>query len=168
MLPANFLLKKLWCSMRFAYETIVNASLEHAFAFFSRPKNLESLMSGRTSFRLMKCDELLRIDGELWVEETVLGILPIAMGFRFVGLDRPKSFAEQMIHGPFELFEHRHVFEAKGEATMLRDEIECRLKWPYGGELATRLLVARALSKMFAYRSGRIDSILNDKRGPKQ
>lgn len=42
----------------------------------------------------------------------------------------PFSFTDQMIKGDLKYFLHRHIFERKGNATLMKDEII--LKAPYG------------------------------------
>jgi ligand-binding SRPBCC domain-containing protein len=139
--------------MHLEFVTVVHAPIDEVFGFFVRPSNLTTLMRGWPSFRLIRCAEAVTVGGQLWIEETACGIVPIAMGFEFTRYTKNAHFAETMIHGPFRRFDHVHTFEREGNGTVVRDEIECKLKWPYGAALATESLVAPRLRKLFAYRA---------------
>ena len=69
-------------------------------------------------------------------------------------------FEEHLIAGPFALFTHVHRFQAEGAATRVTDELEVRLRWWLGGELATRILVAPRLRRAFAARHAALSRLI--------
>jgi len=52
--------------------------------------------------------------------------LPFRMTSRIVAYERPRSFTDEQVHGPFRSFRHVHRFEpaADGEGALMVDEIE--------------------------------------------
>lgn len=81
------------------------------------------------------------------------GILPVVMGFRHSGFEASGWFEETLIHGPLRRFVHRHEFEARGTATLVRDVVSAELPSHFGGALAMRVAGGQALRNLFARRS---------------
>jgi len=116
-------------------------------------------MTGQPTFRMLRCGDSVQVGGQFWIEVTTAAVLPVVMGFQFTQYDAPNLFSETLIHGPFQQFDHTHLFENSGGGTLIRDTISCRLKWPYGGEIGTRLMVAKSLHAMFAYRATELQQL---------
>ena len=148
--------------MHLEFASHVHASVAEVFDFFQQPENLTLLLRGWPSFRLIRCAKVVRTGGHLWIEENAAGLLPIAMGFEFIRFEPGVLFSERIIHGPFSVFDHAHKFEADANGTVVRDTIECELKWPYGGAPATAFLVAPRLRRLFAYRAERLKALLGN------
>jgi len=139
--------------MEFRFEQLVSVPRETLFRFYENPAHLKLLHAGRTDFRLLQHDSSIRPGATIWVEQTIAGCIPMVMGFRHIVYEPPCLFGEEMIHGPFSLFKHIHEFEEVGEKTIVRDILNVTLKWPYGGEIGTRLFAAASIRFLFAFRS---------------
>lgn len=138
--------------MDLVYETVVAAPREAVFAFHSTPANLAVLLRGWPGFRVLRHDGSVRPGSRTWIEQTVAGFVPLAMAFRHGEWDPPSRFEEEMTHGPFARFHHRHEFEERPGGTLVRDRIGIRLRPEFGGEWGTRLLVEPALRRFFSHR----------------
>lgn len=138
--------------MDFCFEQVIGVPLHTVFAFHCDPRNLAVLMHNGRGFRLLHHDGNIFPGSQTWVEHTVLGFIPVVMGFRHTLYEPPVRFGEEMIHGPFAQFVHHHEFEGRGEMTLVRDRLQ--VLWPtgYGGASALRHLVAPHLHKVFAFR----------------
>lgn len=136
------------------FESEAPQSLERVYGFFSQPGNLHCLMDGCPEFRLLHHEPEVRVGGTVWFEQTVARCLPVVLGFRHVEVVPLSCFEDEMIHGPFRYFRHRHEFEPRGGATLIRDRVDLELPWYYGGALATKGLVS-AFTASFEYRHRR-------------
>src|SRR5512133_1365268 len=143
--------------MHFSYEQIVPVARERVFGFFEHPQRLELLHAGCSRIRLLHHETQVRVGAETWVEVTVAGFIPIVMGFRHTLFEAPIRFGEEAIHGPFSTFTHLHEFMAQGENTAVRDVLDLRLPWQYGGEAAMRHSVASTIRRMF---QGRAEALI--------
>ena len=64
---------------------------------------------------------------------------------RITALERPRHFRDSMVSGAFRRFDHDHFFEAKGDATEMRDVFD--FESPLGplGRIADALVLTRYL-----------------------
>jgi len=148
--------------MRFCFEQIVPVARERVFGFFEQPQCLELLHASWSKIRLLHHETQVRVGAETWVEVTVAGFIPIVMGFRHTLFEAPIRFGEEVIHGPFSTFTHLHEFVARGGNTEVRDILDLRLPWHYGGEAAMRHSVASAIRRMFQGRAEALIRLAND------
>ncbi|MEQ1891620.1 MAG: hypothetical protein ABL998_03685 [Planctomycetota bacterium] len=147
--------------MRLRFEQLVELPRERLFRFHCDPGNLALLLGRRRGFRVLRHGGSIAPGRETWVIDELCR-LPVTMGFRHVALDAPSSFEEHMLHGPFARFAHRHVFAESGAATRVIDELDVRLPWWLGGELALRLLVARHLRAAFEFRQRELVRLVHE------
>jgi ligand-binding SRPBCC domain-containing protein len=138
--------------MQFRFEHYIDLPVSVVFGFHQDPRNLGVLQEGWPGFRLLHHTENIAPGTTIWFAQTVAGCVPVVLGFRHTVYEPPHRFAEALIHGPFSLFTHAHEFEPVGRGTVLRDLLEVRLPWYYGGEPGVRLWVAPALRRVFVFR----------------
>ena len=110
-----------------------------------------------------------------WVHFTILTPLPIEMRqglliqyrIRVRGISYrwdseisqwqpPYRFTDTQIRGPYRYWEHRHIFEATSEGTLVIDDITYRVP---GGSLINRLYVAPELHRIFTYREAKLKEL---------
>jgi ligand-binding SRPBCC domain-containing protein len=139
--------------MQFCFEQIVPIARETVFRFFQNSERLELLHAGWSRVRLVHHEKLVRVGAEIWVEVTVAGFIPMVLGFRHTLFEPPARFGEEAIHGPFSRFIHIHEFLARDGQTAVRDRLDVRLPWHYGGERIMRHIVAPAIRRMFQCRA---------------
>lgn len=147
--------------MEFCFEKTVAAPVEKLFAFHEDPEHLRLLHQGWSSVRLLHSDGKVKVGGRIWVEIGIGGILPVVLGFEFTHYDPPFSFAERMIHGPFQLFTHKHEFQAAANGGILRDVLHIELPMQYGGEAVLRKLIAPAIVKAFQQRADALERLVH-------
>ena len=76
------------------------------------------------------------------------------MTVRICDYDRPRSFVDEQVSGPFSHFRHVHRFDAHGEGgTEMTDEILFRLPFGFLGWFAERIVLARYLARIIAVRN---------------
>jgi len=95
-------------TMHFCFETLVPVSHDSAFRFFQNSSRLELLHASWPRVRLLHHETKVRIGAETWVEVTLVGCIPMVLGFRHTLFEFPARFAEEAIRGPFSKFTHVH------------------------------------------------------------
>ena len=115
------------------------------------PDNLERLMAGWPSFRLLGHDGQVREGGVIRIREH-WGIVPIVMFFRHVLCDPPHRFRDELIHGPFDSFMHTHEFLDAPVGTLWRETIELSLPAVFGGAPVLRRVIAPRVQRALEFR----------------
>ena len=146
--------------MEFCFEQVINASREVLFAFHANPPNLAVLFRDDPTFRLLHHDGDIRPGCTTWFENTVAWCVPVVMGFRHIAYEPPHRFCDELIHGPYERFMHTHEFEECPEGGLVRDRLDVRLSWQYGGETVLRLVIAPRIRRAFAFRQRALERIV--------
>jgi ligand-binding SRPBCC domain-containing protein len=123
------------------FEQTVKLPRPLVFAFFTNPANLRLLHYGWSKLRMIEHNHSVRSGDQTWVEMNVIGILPMVFGFLHNGYEPGSRFGETLIHGPFERFSHVHEFEDHATGALVRDRLDIRLPWYYGGKLALKFFV---------------------------
>lgn len=117
-------------------ETMVRSSFDDVWAFHSRISGLEGVTPDWLGLRV---ERVLGPDGQSEPDvlepgsEIALSIQPFGVGPRqhwtSVITDRECEdgsayFRDEMVHGPFDRWEHTHSFFADGDRTVIRDRVE--------------------------------------------
>jgi ligand-binding SRPBCC domain-containing protein len=154
--------RKSELTMRFSFQHTIPLRNETVFAFFQKPERLALLHEDWSSLRLLQHEPYVRLGGETWVEVMFAGFVPIVLGFRHTILQAPVRFGEETIHGPFSRFTHIHEFEPQVGHTIVRDVLDVRLPWQYGGEAGVRRLVAPEIRRTFHFRAQTLERLATD------
>lgn len=95
---------------------------------------------------------LLDLNEDVIWEARHFGV-PLRMTVRITRLDRPRSFEDEMVQGPFRSMRHRHEFTAAPGGTVMRDVFEFAA--PYGplGWIAERLVLEPYLTAFLRRRA---------------
>ena len=147
--------------MELVFETTIACPIDHAFQFHESHEHLSILMRGWKSFRLLHHEGSILPGRTLWIEETFAGCMPVVLGFRHKQYEPPYKFSEEIIHGPFQHFEHIHEFEDIDGYTLIRDRIEIGLPVKYGGVWADRMFVAPRMRNAFSHRHRALENLVD-------
>lgn len=136
-------------------ETVVAASLERTFAFFSEATNLERLTPGWLNFHIRSTGPLkMRAGLEIDYVITLRG-LPIPWKTRIDAWEPGVRFVDRQTNGPYLWWHHEHRFEALDGGTRVIDRVEFvpRLRWLTSG------FVRRDVEKIFDFRQEALKQI---------
>ena len=128
--------------------TIVPASIEDTFAFFSAAGNLERLTPAWLNFTILTPPPLvMRVGLEIEYRIALYG-LPIPWRSRIDVWEPGVRFVDRQIVGPYRWWRHEHRFEAAAGGTRVIDELEYvpRARWVSGA------LVRRDVERIFEFR----------------
>jgi ligand-binding SRPBCC domain-containing protein len=126
------------------------------FAFFADAGNLQELTPPWLRFEILTPRPVEMRPGALIDYRLHLRFIPIRWRTRITAWEPPYRFADEQLRGPYRLWLHEHTFEEDGDGTLCGDFV--RYAVPFGA-LANRLLVARDVRKIFAYRERRLQEI---------
>lgn len=76
------------------------------------------------------------------------------------GYDRPVSFVDEQVAGPFRRWYHEHHFEAAGEGTVMRDVIEFSAPFGPVGALVEVLVLRRYMARLILLRNRHIKELI--------
>ncbi len=76
--------------------------------------------------------------------------VPIRWRTKITAWEKPWSFRDEQVRGPYHLWVHDHRFEPRNGGTLAIDHVRYA---PRGGALTQRLFVRRDIKTIFAYRA---------------
>ena len=76
------------------------------------------------------------------------------MTSKITALERPTSFVDQQVRGPFRMFVHEHTFEALGDGSRMTDRIT--VGSPVLGRLAERAILVPYLRRLIRKRNAHL------------
>ena len=129
-------------------ETIVPASLDRTFAFFSDARNLERMTPPWLSFHITTPLPITMAAGTVIDYQIELYGLPIPWRTRIDEWEPGVRFVDRQIAGPYRWWRHEHRFEAVHGGTRVSDHVEYapRAAW------LSLWLVQRDVQRIFAFR----------------
>ena len=119
------------------------------FAFFAEARNLEKLTPPWLRFEVLTGDPITMDAGTLIDYRIHWRGIPLRWRTQIEVWEPPHRFVDRQIRGPYRLWRHEHLFIDRGNGTSIIDRVEYA---PLGGALAQRLVVARDVKRIFAYR----------------
>ena len=138
-------------------ETVVPASLDDTFAFFSDASNLERLTPPWLNFRIQTPLPILMCKGVEIDYQIALHGWPIPWRSRIDVWEPGVRFVDRQVIGPYRWWHHDHRFEAASGATREIDHVEFvpRLRWASGR------IVQRDVERIFAYRQDALQQLFS-------
>ncbi|MGH3345056.1 MAG: TIGR01777 family oxidoreductase [Carbonactinosporaceae bacterium] len=123
---------------------------DEVFAWHERRGALSRLLPPWEPVAVEREPDDIAVGSRAVFRTTLPGPVRLRWVAELAGYDPPNEFRDIQLSGPFAEWEHRHRFEAAGDAaTLLTDEVSYRLP-PRGGFAGSA--VASRLERMFAYR----------------
>jgi ligand-binding SRPBCC domain-containing protein len=135
-------------------ETIVPATLDETFTFFSTAANLERLTPPWLNFHIKTPSPIVMREGLEIEYQIVLYGVPIPWVSRIDVWEPGVRFVDRQIRGPYRWWHHEHRFAAVDDGTRVIDHVEFlpRLAWLTSGK------VRRDVERIFTYRERALGS----------
>lgn len=141
-------------------ETIVPASLDETFAFFSDASNLEKLTPGWLNFHVRSTGPLAMREG-LEIDYVIsLHGFPIPWKTRIDVWEPGVRFVDRQVNGPYLWWHHEHRFEASSTGTRVIDHVEFVPRLRY----VTRGFVRRDVQRIFKFRQEKLPTFFAGER----
>lgn len=140
----------------FRARTRVPRPRAEVFAFFADAGNLQELTPPWLRFEILTPRPIEMHPGALIDYRLHLRFIPIRWRTEITVWEPPHRFVDTQLRGPYRMWIHEHAFEEDGDGTVCHDFV--RYAVPFGA-LANRLVVARDVRRIFAYRERRLREI---------
>ncbi|HEV8639984.1 MAG TPA: SRPBCC family protein [Methylomirabilota bacterium] len=129
------------------------------FAFFAEPANLALITPSWLGFRLLTPGTAMARWAILEYRIRWLG-LPLSWRAFVREYDPPARFVDVQVRGPYDRWEHRHLFLEERGGTGVEDRVTYRLPLGSLGRAAHGLVVSRQLAAIWAYRRRKIGELV--------
>jgi ligand-binding SRPBCC domain-containing protein len=85
--------------------------------------------------------------------------LPLSWRTEISAWEPPHRFVDRQVKGPYRQWVHEHLFEQRRGGTLMRDRIDYAVPGWLLEPLISRLLVARDVERIFAYRRDKMQEL---------
>jgi ligand-binding SRPBCC domain-containing protein len=143
---------------RFALQTeqLLPRPLEEVFRFFSDPGNLQRITPPWLDFEILRGHHAQMRAGLVIDYRLRIHGIPLRWQSEITAWEPPHRFVDEQRRGPYRLWIHEHLFEEKGNDTLVRDRVQYAVP---GGILTQKLFVARDAGRIFAFRRQKLAEI---------
>lgn len=142
-------------------EHLLPVSIEKAWQFFSSAKNLALITPPEMEFKILTKLEDKEIFEGLLIDYTVKPVFSIPLNWQteIFKVDKPHSFADRQLKGPYKIWEHTHSFIQKDNGTLMIDEIKYQIPFGILGQFAHSLFVKEKVKEIFKFREKALEKI---------
>jgi ligand-binding SRPBCC domain-containing protein len=135
-------------------EQFLRTDIEKAWGFFATPKNLALITPPDLDFRILSVPGQHDIIGGMIIDYTVRPILGIRIRWKteICEVERPFSFTDRQVKGPYAEWIHTHTFREEKDGVMMTDHVRYALPFGWIGRLTHQLVVQKKVEKIFQYR----------------
>lgn len=138
-------------------------ALDIAWQYFSDPRRLAEITPEGMDFKIISEIPDCEIYQGQKIQYSVKPMLGIPMKWEtlIAGIDKPYSFTDMQLKGPYELWEHKHTFEKKDDGVLMTDIVHYKLPWGVVGNIAEKLFVRKRIEFIFKHRKKILKEIFN-------
>ena len=133
--------------------------IEEAFAFFSRPENLEEITPPLLGFHIIHAEKELHAGSLIEYRLRIRG-LPMHWLTEIEVWEPPYRFVDNQLRGPYKRWHHEHRFAEKDGGTLISDCVEYELPFGILGQIAHAVMVRRDVESIFEFRQKRLEELL--------
>lgn len=143
-------------------KTIQNipVSLQEAWDFFSKPKNLSEITPRELDFNIISLyhgEEMYPGQIIEYKVKPLLGI-PVYWMTEITHVEKEKYFVDEQRYGPYSLWHHQHHFKAISGGVEMTDIVHYKIPFGFLGDIAQWLFVRTNLEQIFTYREQAVTS----------
>ncbi|MDP2413650.1 SRPBCC family protein [Daejeonella sp.] len=145
----------------FKTEHLLPVSIDEAWDFFSSAKNLARITPPEMDFKILSnLDEKEIYEGMIidYIVKPAFGI-PLKWQTEIINVNKPHSFADKQLKGPYKIWEHTHTFIQQGNGILMQDEIKYQIPFGIIGQIAHSLFVREKVKDIFRFREKALDKI---------
>jgi ligand-binding SRPBCC domain-containing protein len=137
------------------------ADIQKAWAFFASPNNLALITPPEMNFTTLTNLDGLEIHAGMRIDYKIKPLFGIPMHWQteITHVQKPFSFTDIQLKGPYRCWQHTHTFKEKDGGVLMEDVVKYQLPFGALGMLTHALLVRKKIGSLFAYRKVAIERI---------
>ncbi len=144
-------------------EKKIKATIEEAWSFFSKPKNLNALTPEDLNFKITSGNPKEFYQGKIITYKIkLLYIFGFNWTTEITKVEENNCFIDKQLFGPYKLWHHEHHFKDNNDGTItIIDKVKYKLYFYPISNLIHNLFVKKQLLHIFNYRSKKIQEIFS-------
>lgn len=143
-------------------ETLIQATREVVFDFFSKAENLNKITPENLQFKILTPQPIDMEKGTLIDYQLKLLSLPFYWQTEITHWEPPFKFVDTQVKGPYKRWVHEHTFLEKGNQTLMIDKVEFLSPGWFAEPIIHRLFVKNRLEAIFNYRGKVISDLFKN------
>lgn len=151
-------------TFHYSTEQFLPVHIDKAWEFFSSAQNLSLITPAEMQMKITSAPLEKEIYAGMRIRyrlKPLLGI-PVNWQTEISRVDKPYSFVDKQIRGPYSLWEHTHSFVEKGNGVLIKDHVKYKLPFGLIGTLVHTLIVKKKIKDIFEYRKNMLNKIFRN------
>jgi ligand-binding SRPBCC domain-containing protein len=138
----------------YSTEQLLPTGIDTAWNFFSSAKNLALITPRELDLKVLTALDDEEIYRGMIIDYTVKPLLGIPLRWKteICKVDKPFSFTDRQLRGPYRVWEHTHIFISTANGLLMKDKIRYQLPLGVIGQLGHLLVVRKKIENIFSYR----------------
>ncbi|MGX7668472.1 SRPBCC family protein [Flavobacterium pedocola] len=138
-------------------------TLEEAWAFFSDPKNLNTITPENMKFKTLSGDERKMFEGQI-IHYKISPFWGVTMEWvtEIKHLKEKDYFVDEQRFGPYKFWHHKHFFKTVDGGVEMEDLVHYKLPFGFLGKLFHPILVKPKLDEIFKYRKQKLTELFGE------
>lgn len=146
---------------RLVKKQFVKADMNQIWKFFSLPQNLEAITPPWLRFKIKTLSSELMDNGTTIIYQLRLKGIPVTWKSVISEYEEKKQFKDEQLIGPYQIWEHMHIFERLRDGVLVIDDIVYSLPLGKVGTMVASWYVRKDVQQIFNYRAGVVAKTLN-------
>lgn len=145
------------------YKQKIPVTLKEAWAFFSDPKNLNTITPESMKFRTLRGDEKLMFPGQI-IRYKISPFTGINMEWvtEITHVNEYEFFVDEQRFGPYKFWHHKHFFRSIEGGVEMEDIVDYKLPFGFLGKMFHPILVKPKLNEIFNYRKQKLIELFGE------
>lgn len=141
-------------------------SLEEAWAFFSDPKNLNTITPDSMHFQTLSGDDKKMFPGQI-IHYKIAPFPMTSMEWvtEITHVEYQRFFVDEQRFGPYAFWHHKHFFTAIEGGVFMEDIVHYKVPFGIIGRLFHPIIVRPKLEEIFAFRKKILVQIFGEYHG---
>lgn len=138
----------------YSTEQLLPIDIDTAWSFFSSAENLALITPGELDFKILTPLDGKEIYRGMIIDYTVKPLFGISLRWKteICKIDKPFSFTDRQLRGPYRVWEHTHIFIETASGVLMKDKVKYQLPFGMIGRLGHQLIVRKKIETIFSYR----------------
>jgi ligand-binding SRPBCC domain-containing protein len=148
------------------FETLIPASLDKTWDFFTSPLNLAKITPPEMGFVVTsdyKAND--KVYAGMIITYKITPLLGIKMNWmtEITHVKEKEYFIDEQRFGPYALWHHQHHFKEVDGGVLMTDILNYAIPYGFIGRIANSLIVAKKIQRVFEYRGKAIEGVFGKK-----